>query len=1203
MAEGRPKRGLFTGMVSRPVALLVLFATLIVVSVIAYRRIPLQLMPSGFSEPGLFIWIPNPGASAQENEELVARVVEEQLRTISGIENMYSWSGRDVVRIRLSFSGSADMDLAKSEVRDRVERAWASLPRTVETAGIWSESSDTLPITFFGVKLGGDPDRHDYLMEKIVIPRLEAVQGVGNVEIWGLQEDSVRILLDEDKVTAAGIDLGEVIGRLATDNFALPLGEVDDGGRELILRADMRFKEPEEIAEFPIGSGLRIKDVGRVARVKEVEDQISRIDGGNAYYGMATKDSQSNVVETSENFRDAMESLEQDPSLNGLISFLPFFMQGDMIESALAQLEKTAVEGGLLAVVVLLVFLRRLRLTICVALSIPVSALMAIAWEYFTGGTFNVFTMTGITLATGMLVDNAVVVVENILRLRREGLDGRTAAAAGAREIALAVTLATLTSVVVFLPLVFLTEHAALRVIFQSLAIPYAISLLASLLLALVFTPVIVARMSDQRAGRWTGVLSRFGPLLRLPVRVVALLVGGLRAAWFGVVWACFWLNRAALVVLTPLRWPLALLALLAAVAGGLRAASAVQSGRALADFGLPPPGAASIWISQTVVALLTAALVLFGLRRWRRRSPLAPARPERFLPAGDSLVDMTVELNQRLLAWTMHHRLAACGLTVIALGSIAIPLGNMTVTAFGDDSSGDELRFRVSLLGRFTLQEAQEEVRVYEEFLESHKGDYGFAHWSNRFNEEGARFGLHFDQMQQSADFEALEKRLKDELPRVPGHRLRFYDENDSETRTQSVARFTLLGPDSQELERLGERAALLLEKVPGLSEISSPLEEAPDEIEVLVDRDLAHELGVSSMSVENSIAYALGGFPLPRFQDEGREIPLRIEFDGTETAGLPTLHDLSVFGEGGEVPLSSIGSLTFGKGSRAIFRRNGKTSFTLEGKVEDPLQILPVTAAGLRALEELDLPRGYSVDLEDSVLSRQEEEFSELFKALLLGVLLIFLLMGILFESVMLPFSVLFTIPFAVLGSMWTLYLSGTPMDSMGWIGMIILAGVVVNNGIVLIDRIHGLQTEYPDRIQAVLEGSRQRVRPVLMTALTTVVGLLPMIVSRPPRDGLDYRALAVIVAGGLTASTFFTLWVVPLAYTLIDDLSSLLRARISWWWRGPGTSALERQRPATELPATALVEVRPAGLLVGEARFQTTAPERSARASHPH
>ena len=1163
-----PKRhGFFHGLVRRPIALLVLFVTLIVVSVIAYSRIPLQLFPSGFTEPGLWIWIPNPGSSAQENEELVARVVEEQLRTLSGIEEMRSWSERDVVELYLKFSGSADMDLAKAEVRDRVERAWPSLPETCETAGIWSESSDTLPITFFGIKLEGDPDRRDYLMERVIVPRLETVSGIGKVEVWGVLEDSVRILLDEDKVTAAGLDLGTVIRRLSSDNFAQPLGELEDGGRELILRSDMRFETPEEIAEYPIQGGLRLRDLGRVARVKAVRNQVSRIDGGYAYFGMATKDSQSNVVETSDNFRAAMEELEKDPALAGKVAFLPFFLQGDMIKASLARLVRTALEGGVLSVVVLLVFLRRLRLTVCVALSIPVSALMAIAWEYFGGGSFNVITMTGITLATGMLVDNEVVVVENILRLRRAGASEHEAAAEGTAEIALAVTLATVTTVIVFLPLIFLTEQAAVRLLMKSLVVPYSISLFASLLLALVFTPVIVTRLSErrsQRQNRWT---SFFDPILRVPLRGVKRLVAGVRWVWFQLLSGIAAFDRGALALLTPVRWPLALLALAAAVLGILIRQDARAASEPLTAFGVATGSSPAPLIRLGVLGLAVAGLGLFALKRLRKTGVARPKRPASFVPAGDSLVDMVIELNQSLLAWTMHHRLAATGLTALIFFTIVIPFGGLMQAAMNQSSSSDELRFRVSLEGNFTLAEAEDELRVYEDFLTAKKPEYAFDHWSHRFDEDGGRFGLYFDDEVEGKAFQALEQRLKRELPRVSGHRLRFYDEDDSDSNTQSMARFTLLGPDSRELERLGERAVKLLEKVPGLSDVSSPLEEAPDQIEVHVDRDLAQALGVDSRSVENSISYVLGGFPLPRFQEEGREIPLRIEFDETETAGLPTLADLSVFGAQGEVPLSSIGSLSFGKGARSIFRRNGKTSFTLEGKVDDPLQVLAVTAAGQRALAELELPRGYSVDTSDSLIAQRDEDMNALWMAFLLGLVLVFLVMAMFFESLLLPFTVIFTVPFALLGSFWALFLTGTPMDPVGVIGMIILAGVVINHCIVLIDRIRSLRTEMPDRLSAVLEGSRQRVRPVLMTALTTVVGLLPMITAAPPRDGIDYRALAVIVAGGLTSATFFTLWIVPLAYTFLDDLWMSLAARIPWWLRAPGRRARELEEPAPD------------------------------------
>ncbi len=1139
----------FLALVRRPVALLTIFSTLVVVGLIAYERIPLQLLPSGFAEPGINLWVPNSGASAQENEEQVARVIEEQLRTMSGIESVRSWSDEDDVELSVEFDGSLDLDLAKAEVRDRLERARPLLPDTIKTIGMWSEDADSLPITFFGILLKGDPERRDFLMEKVVVPRLEAVDGIGRVDVWGVLQDNVRIMLDEDKVIAAQLDLGAVIGRLMGDNFALPLGEVNDGGREIILRSDMRFTSAAEIEEFPIGNGLKLKDVGRVAKVKSASEWMSRIDGSFAYYGMATKDSQSNVVETSRNFERTIDELANDPALAGDITILDFFLQGRLIESALSQLRETALWGGALAVVVLFVFLRRVRLTLCVALSIPVSAMLAIVWEYSTGGSFNLLTMTGITLGIGMLVDNAVVVVENIARIRARGETPEYAAAAGTRQIALAVTLATMTTVVVFLPLIFISDNQMVRVMFGGIGIPLAVSLLASLLVAVFFLPVISARLLGERPRSVTRIGTFMAPVLSLPARTIAWLVGALRFAAHATVVGLHRLEGPVLDALRKSRYVLAVLVIALAAWKFAGLGGGTVDREAITDFGLTPndsAGSARIAVVSTAAFLLA---LLSPLYFWKRRS-LPPARPDHFVPQGASLIELIINGNQRLVAWTLEHRFSACLISVAALLSIAIPATGMKVTPFGQDSSEDDVSFRVNFDADLTLAEASDNVGFYEDFLEAKRDEYGFEHLSVRFNERRAYFAMYFEEAQPMTRIEALSRQLVEEVPRVPGHELRFYDENESNKTTNSVVQFTLRGPDSEELERLGLQAAALLEDVPGLSEVDNPMESAPDQIQVMIDRELAHDYGVTTEGVQQTISYTLRGFSLPRFQEEGRDIPLLIEYDEDEVAGVPTLRDLGIGTGSGTVALSTFAELAFGKGSRGIYRKDGQTSFTLEAKVEDPLQVIPVTERAYLALSAMDLPRGYTFARDDSAMARQEEEFSELGKAFWLSVVLVFLLMGILFESVVLPFSVLFTVPFAILGSFWTLFLTRTPMDSMGYIGIIILAGVVVNNGIVLIDRIHNLRAIESDRRRAVLEGCSQRVRPVLMTALTTVCGLLPMILAEPPSNGVDYRTLGTIVAGGLVSSTFFTLWVVPLAYTLIDDFAVAVKRHVRWF-----------------------------------------------------
>ncbi len=1067
---------------------------------------------------------------------------------MAGIERVRSNSSDGSVWLQTQFSADLDLDLAKAEVRDRLERARPQMPDTVGEIDFWSEDADQLPIAFLGVLHGGDGDRTDFLLDQIVKPRLEAVDGVSKVDIFGVLDDSVRILLDEERTMAAALDVGSLIGRLNGDNFTLPLGEVDDGGQRYLLRSDMRFSDEEEVEDYPIGGGLTIGDVGSVIRAKSVRNQLNRIDGDYSYFGIVRKESQANVVSTSRALEVALRELEQDSRLDGEISFLEFFLQGRMIENSLVQLRSTALWGGALALVVLLVFLRRLRLTLCVALSIPVSALSAITWEYFTGGSFNILTMTGITLGIGMLVDNAVVMVENISRHRTgeagEVLDGALAARRGAAEIALAVTLATLTTVVVFLPLIFMSSNPMARTIFGGIGVPLCVSLLFSLLIAVVFLPVVSARILGDRPRALERALGFFAPIGRIPGRLVEGLLHLARWVAFGLASALHVVGRALLGLLAPRSKPWAWVARVARLAAGAAVvwvALQVDRERAveLESFGaewLPggagagSSGAATLGVVAAVGLLLVPELL--GARRRR-----APERPRWTPSENGSLLDLVIGGQRRLVSWAIERPLAGVALATLCFASIGVPMSQMELSAFSMNDSGDSVRYWVRFDGDFTLSEASDEMRLHEDYLVELMEDIGAAHYSTRFDDRGGTATLFWDEPLTPSKRDEYRKRLREGAPSPPGHTLSFADQEAATERSKEVATFVLRGPDSRVLEELATEAVAILSSVPGLRAVSTPLQNAPEQLEVELDRDQALALGVDSQVALNNIVWTLRGFPLPRFAEDGRELPFLIEFDRETTAGLSTLRDLQLWTGDSTVSLASVGEFNFSRASSTIYRENGQTTFRITAEIADPLRATQISEAGYMALGRLDLPRGYSLGTDSSARSRQQEEASEMLRAMLLSVVLVFLLMGILFESVVLPFSVLFTIPFAILGALWTIYLTQTPMDVMGWIGLIILAGVVVNNGIVLIDRVHRLRHEGMPRDAAVVEGVAQRVRPVLMTALTTITGLLPMILAEPPTDSIDYRTLGTIVAGGLAASTFFTLWVVPLIYVLID------------------------------------------------------------------
>ena len=1134
---------LFALPVSRPVGTLVILVTMVVVGVISYARLPLQMLPSGVQGSRFTVWISHPGSSAAENVDKVARPLEEQLRTLADVDNVYTTCRQGSVRLRVQFNSSGDLQLAKAELRDRIERARPEMPDSVERIRIWSSDDGDMPIMWFAVTVAdGTPEEDiDRLIEQRIQRPLEATDGVSRAQIWGMLEDSVRILLDEERVKAARLDTGEVIRRLSADNFAKPLGEVTDGERRFLLRSDMRFQDLEEIEDYPIGNGLRLADVAEVARIKAAGERLTRIDGRYAYYGMIQKEGTANVVETSERIHDVIERIDADPALGGSFGVTIFFDQAEFIRSSLAQLESTAIWGGGLAILVLFAFLRRLRTTLVVALSIPISILLALTWEHFSGGTFNVLTMTGLTLALGMLVDNSVVVIENIARLRARGLSPLRAAVAGVSDVGLAVALATLTSVVVFMPLIFMIGNNQMRVFLSAMGIPLCSALIASLLVALVFMPVLAGRAQGERPAFVRALERPLAAVVAVPVRALAHAVGLVRLAGWGLVWLVHRVERGVLALASPAR--LLLLAGLAAAAwlGTQRAVEAERYRELAEEFGASAPMLAAPLTARLVALVLGAGLLLFGLPRWRRRPSAAPARPSPAAPAGTSVLAWIQTANQRLVGWTLDHRLLASLLALLALGSIVVPMGNMAATSFGQEEDLTEIEVDVELESNFTLAQASQEMRRYESALEGLRDDLGFAHLVVRFWSGGGEVGVRWKDRLDKKELERHRNRLRAELPRYPGHRLRFGREQEVGSADKQVVEFQLIGPDADRLAELGGEALEILQRVEGLRDVRSPLEEAPEEIRLMFDREAAFSMGIAADGATRSVSWALRGAMLPRFQEEGREVPLLIEYDEEEMAGLDTLQDLSVWSDSGPVSLSSFATLGFEPGPRTIWRWNGLTTFTLQARIDDPSRLGERVKAGYDALEaELDLPRGFRLGRERSAYADALQQVREMQMALLFAAALVYIVMAILFESITLPLAVMVTVPFAVLGAMWTLLLTGTVMDSVGWIGIIILVGVVVNNGIVLIDKIHRSTVEDGlTRREAILEGATARVRPILMTALTTVFGLLPMATARTSGEGIDYRALATCVAGGLALSTFFTLWMVPLAYSLADDL----------------------------------------------------------------
>ncbi|MGE0143117.1 MAG: efflux RND transporter permease subunit [Planctomycetota bacterium] len=1026
------RNGLVGTFVDRPVMALMITVAILAVGAIALTRMPMQLSPDGMTADSINLWIPiRQDMPPKEVEERIARPLEAQLRTIPGIRHIEVECGSSRVFASIELDNDTDATLAAAEVRDRSQRARLSWPSEVDQFFTWREDMSGAPLAFLRLRT---PDRNaewDFRIDQVIRPRLEAVEGVGQVDVWGLLDETLRIWFDRDKLVEHRVDYGDVLRRLAEDNFAKPVGEVDDGHRRAMVRVDARFKSREEIERWPIRPGLVIGDVARVLDVPSVRDNLSKFEGKYTYTAVVRLAAGVNPVEASWNLREALTTIEADPELRG-IGFTPLFDQGQLIEQSLDTLLSTSLQGGLLALVVLWLFLRNLRVTLVVALAIPLALVIAIGWMYFSGGSFNVVSMAGLTLAVGMVVDNSVVVLENIRRRRAEGMDQREACVQGTREIILPVTMATLTTVVVIVPLLFMSSQRNVSTVFAALGVPLSVALIGSLFVAILLLPSAVRRAGLGRmqfAGDETPI-GRFSPM-RPVLALNRMLLRGVLGP--------FWLRCTA-----------ALLSLL-------------------------------------LFATIGAA--------WSGLS---------FDQGGESMRRGDVTIN------------------------LEIPRG-------------------------MTLSDVAEEVKGYEAHLDTQRDGLKIKTVASRFSRRSIRFDITVDASIPRSEYRQVANRLRESWPARPGVRLTLRDSGGGMGRgsaadDQSSKRFVLrlYGPDSEFLADKALEVRDRLARMPEVARCELDQGDASEEVVLRLDRDRLSDLRVSPESIERTASSGLRGSELTRFVADGRDVRLISQFDAEENPTLWDLKETRVFSAGGGFQrMDDLVDVRFERSLREIDRLDGKTQVVVVGERRDEVSSQRMSSLLEQVMESTVLPRGYTWS-ETSPANDTAEDFRELADAGFLSCVLILLLMGVLFESLVLPAAIMVTVPFALAGAFWTLRLVHGSIDVMTFIGIVLLAGVVVNNGIVLLDCIERLRRDGLDRRTAILEGTRIRLRPILMTASTTVAGLLPMALFGESSDGgISYVGMSIAVSGGLTFSTLFTAFAVPLAYVFFDDVSN--------WGRG--------------------------------------------------
>ncbi len=1030
-SSGKWEQALPRFSLDRRVAVVVLMLSALVVGAVATLGIPLELIPRGYQAPQLVVSAKWRDSPPPEVLDKVVLPLEEELSTVRGLDQLNSLSRTGSAELFLSFKQGTNMDVAYREVRDRVLQAQPRLPTDLMPVRIRKQSSSSLPIMAVGVAI--DPkvtDPYNLIQREIVQP-LRRVEGVASVASPGLQEKEVLIELDRERTAAAGLNIYLVGQELQSDNFSMASGTVRHGGDKLLLRSLSRFESIEDIRNQFVAPNLRLRDIAHVSLQEPERRWVVRVNSKPALALQIFKEGQANTIEVSSRLKDAFREIRDNPKLHGSDTGI-LFSQGDVITESISTLLDSGKVGALLAALALLFFLRRFRLTLIITLSIPLSLILSLTVIYFAGETLNILSLLGLIISVGLLVDNSVVVAENIIRIYNEGAPKREASIRGAAEIALAIILATLTTIIVFLPVALVEGKGQFFLL--RLAIPITVSLAASLVVALIFVPLCVYLTLGER-GEAKNKQRRIQNIAERIHHFMDMVLG--------------FIYRHTLERLS--------------------------------------------WIYRR---LLAAAL--------RRR------------------LDLVVILIGVLIA------------TMVGPGA-----GLKIVEISEEDQQGFSIG--VELPNNFSLQEASEffesietelaaakDVLSLEGYFTFHVASYGEVQgWLER----GAKTSR--------SDAAAY---VLDKLPKRPG--VKYFsgsEERGKENENRNEHRVLLTGESSEVLEDISKKLEARILKIPGVLGIKRTLDLTPNELALRIDRDKSAKQGVNPQNIAGVVAAGLRGQSLPRFQKEGNEVPVRIRFNRDAADSLAELADFSVPSETGVMrKLSTLTHFQFLSSDRGIFRQDKRISRRITIDL-DPAQVDQARSQIDSLVSFTDLPEGVRWRQGEDAGLRQNEEVASMKFAALVSILFIYLLMGFLFESFILPLSIIFTIPAAAIGVIWAHSLADRELDFLGFVGVILLIGVVVNNGIVFVDYVNRLRQAGEERTHAILLAAEHRFRPIMMTATTTIGGMIPLTIGDPSSIGISYRSFGLTLMGGMATATALTLLVVPIFYTLLDDASS--------------------------------------------------------------
>ncbi|HEL3784102.1 TPA: efflux RND transporter permease subunit [Stenotrophomonas maltophilia] len=997
--------------IRRPVTTIMCFVSLVVIGLIASFRLPLEALPD-ISAPFLFVQIPYTGSTPEEVERTIIRPVEESLATMTGIKRMRSSATSEAALIYIEFSDwDRDIAIAASDARERIDAIRSDLPDDLQRYNVFKWSSSDQPV--LKVRLASTTDlttAYD-MLDREFKRRIERIPGVARVDITGAPPNEVEIAIDPNRLNAHGLSINELSERLRTLNFSISAGQIDDNGQRVRVQPVGEITDLQEMRDLVINAkGLRLGDIADV-RLKPARMNYGRRLDGNPAVGLDIfKERSANLVDVSRAALAEVEAIRAQPSMRD-VQIKVIDNQGKAVTSSLLELAEAGAVGLILSVTVLFFFLRHWPSTLMVTLAIPICFTITLGFMYFVGVTLNILTMMGLLLAVGMLVDNAVVVVESIYQ-ERERMPGqpRLASIIGTRNVAIALSAGTLCHCIVFVPNLF-GETNNISIFMAQIAITISVSLLASWLVAVSLIPMLSARMATPKL-----VHSQTGLIARLQRRYA------------------------------------------------------------------------------------------------------------------------------QLLDWSLHHRgWSLLGILLVVLVSL-VPMKLTKIDMFGGEG-GKDIFIGYMWKGAYTYRQMSEEVARVESWIDQNRERLHVKQVYSWYSEqEGSSTVVTLDE-KYAKDIKALQEELRKGLPKSA--RTDYFVGNqggDGGGGSNQGVQVQLVGDSSSMLQEIGQEVVPLLAQRAELRDVRIDNGEKGGELKVRVDRERAAAFGFNAEQVASFVGLALRGAPMREFRRGDNEVPVWVRFAGAEQSSPEDLAGFSVrTGDGRSVPLLSLVTVDVGSSATQIGRTNRQTTLTIKANLAEKITAPDGRKAIEAVLKPMNFPAGYGFTFDGGDYGNDDEAMQQMVFNLLIALVMIYVVMAAVFESLLFPAAIMSGVLFSIFGVFWLFWITGTSFGIMSFIGILVLMGVVVNNGIVMIEHINNLRRSGMGRTQALVEGSRERLRPIMMTMGTAILAMVPISLTDTQMfgNGPEYSPMARAIAGGLAFSTVVSLLFLPTIYAVLDDL----------------------------------------------------------------